>query len=140
MIWKWQISHCGRVAVEKPSEAMVVGRSLGNEVLLRKQKLSNFLLFSANSENLGAIYHEILSRANPYHVKQLTNPHGWQGTKILTPLISDAFNLQLTSGATLTSNLKPHHLQHKLTHRTINLLSPVAYLTLLQFLVPLLNP
>lgn len=110
VIWKWQISHCVRVAVEKPSRALVVGRSLGDEVLLRREKLSGFLLFSVNSEHLGAVYHEILSRANPYHFKQLGNPCGWPGTKSLASLIFGTFNLQLTSGATLISNLKPSHL------------------------------
>lgn len=91
--------------MEKPSAAMAVGRSLDDKALLRKEKLSDFLLL--NSEHLGAVYHEIFS--------------------------------QLTSEATHISNLKPCHLEHKFTHITSNLLSPVAYLTSLQFLVPLLN-
>lgn len=93
--------------MEKLSEAMAVGRSSANETLLKKEKLSDFLHLSVNSEHLSAVYHEIFS--------------------------------QLISEATCISNLKPCHLQHKLTHMAFNLLSPVAYTTSLQILVPLLN-
>lgn len=139
--WKWQISHCGRAeAASRPSGIWLLeGPWVMRRLSERKSSLAScFPVLTCSVLGLSTMRSS--AEQTPKHFKQLDNPQGRPGMKFLTPLTSGAFNLQLTSGATRISHLKPFHFQHKFTHTTFNLPIPVAYLTLLQFLMPLLNP